>query len=151
LVPERYAGGGDAFAVGFHALRAHWPLFAAFQLEECLVSLDMKSMRDDEGGTTLRFLHVRLFVESQPTAYAATIHPAQYTHQPVRDLGGILLRPCQQPGPSLCGLQVSVCAVEALKSNNFPAAPDVHPQVQNGKFRTTNSLSLVGDPIQALI
>lgn len=95
-MPERYAGGGDAFAVGFHALRAYWPLFAAFQLEACLVSLDMKSMNEDEGETTLRFLQVRLFVESQPTAYAFTIHATQYTHQPVRDLGGILLPPCQQ-------------------------------------------------------
>jgi hypothetical protein len=133
LVPERYAGGGDAFAVGFHALRAHWPLFAAFQLEECLVSLDMKSMRDDEGGTTLRFLHVRLFVESQPTAYAATIHPAQYTHQPVRDLGGILLRPCQQPGPSLCGLQLHPMFI--LKCKTGSSAPQIHFHLWVTRFK----------------
>ena len=58
--------------------------------------------------TTLRCLQVRLFMASQPTAYAFTLHPVQCTHQPVRDLGGILLRPCQRPELSFSGL-AGVC------------------------------------------
>lgn len=41
--------------------------------------------------------------------------------------------------------------MEALDGNNFPAAPDIHPQVQNGKFRPKDSLSHVNYSIEALI
>ena len=39
---EGDAGGGDALSVGLYALRAYRPLFAAFQLRVCFVSVNIR-------------------------------------------------------------------------------------------------------------
>ena len=50
---EGDAGGGDAFAVGLHALRAYRPLFAAFQLDEYLCQYRRDVVPDIDESTYL--------------------------------------------------------------------------------------------------
>jgi hypothetical protein len=92
LMAEGDAGGGDAFAVGFYALRAYRPLFAAFQLYVWFVSIDMMSCQTSLRAPTFRCLQVRL--SWKVSRLNINFSPTEDTHHPVLDLGGILLCHC---------------------------------------------------------